>query len=277
MAVAGRVAIAMTVGGRATLLLSSRCSQIFPVCLRQVAASRSAWHPYSRRWLSVNTALHVAQSHESAPGFPEHGPADSVVDIFESSAKARWAEDAVNLSDLAPQGDLASLGLGGYSPSGLVQTALDMLHQTGLPWWSTIVVCTVVLRLLMFPLAVKMHANSARMNNIQPEIEKLQTKIKQHKQAGNEILAAQVMVELLQLYKKHNCNPFKMMLVPLVQIPVFISFFMALRGMSAVPVESMKMGGILWFTDLTVPDPFYILPILGVLSFMANLEVSVLR
>lgn len=45
------------------------------------------------------------------------------------------------------------------------------------------------------------------------------------------------------------------------QVPVFISFFIALREMTILPVPSMQSGGLAWFPDLTAPDPFYILPL----------------
>lgn len=51
-------------------------------------------------------------------------------------------------------------------------------------------------------------------------------------------------------------------------------FIVAIREMASVPIESMKTGGLLWFTDLTVPDPYYVLPLLSCLSFMATIEVS---
>lgn len=60
----------------------------------------------------------------------------------------------------------------------------------------------------------------------------------------------------------------------LLQAPVFISFFFALRGMANLPIESFKTGGMLWFTDLTVPDPFYILPLITSVSLFCTLEVS---
>ena len=44
--------------------------------------------------------------------------------------------------------------------------------------------------------------------------------------------------------------------------------------MAYAPVESMKAGGMLWFTDLTIPDPFYILPIVNSALFLTSLEVS---
>ena len=85
------------------------------------------------------------------------------------------------LSELPAQGDFASLGLGGYGPVGLLQSSLEYLHmQAHLPWWLAIVACTVALRVLMFPLIVRVQANAARLNNIQPQTEKLMEKIKRY-------------------------------------------------------------------------------------------------
>jgi YidC/Oxa1 family membrane protein insertase len=56
---------------------------------------------------------------------------------------------------------------------------------------------------------------------------------------------------------------------------VFISVFWGMRRMAQLPVESMKYGGILWFTDLTVPDPFYLLPILTASTLLTIVEVGV--
>ncbi|MEE6528517.1 hypothetical protein FKM82_030912, partial [Ascaphus truei] len=77
----------------------------------------------------------------------------------------------------------------------------------------------------------------------------------------------------LALYqKKHDVNPLRGFLVPLVQAPIFISFFVALRKMSYLPVPSMQSGGIWWFSDLTAADPFYILPVIVTFSMWAVLE-----
>ena len=46
-----------------------------------------------------------------------------------------------------------------------------------------------------------------------------------------------------------------------LQIPVFISVFLGLKGMTSLPLESMETGGLLWFTDLTLRDPYYALPL----------------
>jgi YidC/Oxa1 family membrane protein insertase len=58
------------------------------------------------------------------------------------------------------------------------------------------------------------------------------------------------------------------------QMPIFISFFVGLRRMANAPVESFHTGGMLWFTDLTVCDPYYILPVITSVTLWATVEVS---
>lgn len=50
------------------------------------------------------------------------------------------------------------------------------------------------------------------------------------------------------------------------QTPVFLSMFYGLGGIAKLPVESFKTGGMLWFPDLTIADPYYILPAISALS-----------
>ena len=59
----------------------------------------------------------------------------------------------------------------------------------------------------------------------------------------------------------------------LFQAPVFVSVFVGLRGMANLPVESMKEGGMLFFTDLTITQPFYALPLMTALTFWLTIEV----
>ena len=62
--------------------------------------------------------------------------------------------------------------------------------------------------------------------------------------------------------------------IHLPQAPLFISFFMGLRGMTNVPVESMRTGGIFWFTDLTVVDPYYLLPVITSATMWLTIELG---
>ena len=165
--------------------------------------------------------------------------------------------------------------VGGYSPVGLLQTALEFSHTSlHLPWWIAIASATVLIRLAIFPLAVNMQINAAKIANINPQAQELHTQLTHAKTAGDKKTEAELGMKILTLYQDNNCHPIKMFMMPLAQLPVFISFLMALRGMAQLPVESMKAGGILWFQDLTVPDPTFALPLIACATFLCNIEVN---
>jgi len=63
------------------------------------------------------------------------------------------------------------------------------------------------------------------------------------------------------------------MYVLLLQLPIFLSVFTGIREMAALPVVSMQSGGLLWFTDLTVPDPYFALPLLNAATLFVAVEV----
>ncbi|XP_013784150.1 mitochondrial inner membrane protein OXA1L-like [Limulus polyphemus] len=171
--------------------------------------------------------------------------------------------------------ELLNAGLGGWSPVGIIQHCLDYLHVSlNIPWWLSIVISTLVVRILMFPVAIKAQQNATKMNNHLPKMQMLQLKISEARKSGNSVEAAKYSNELMIFMKENKINPLKNMIVPLVQAPVFISFFMALRKMANLPLESMKTGGTLWFTDLTVPDPMYGLPIITCVTLSIIIEVG---
>lgn len=191
-----------------------------------------------------------------------------------------WPLDAAapTVTDvLAPTSELTltELGLGNGTPVGIVQNFLEFLHlEVGLPWWGAIVAGTIVARLLIFPVIVKGQREAAKLNNHMPEISRLTARMNEAKQSGNKFEFSKAYSELSLYQKKHDVNPLRGFLVPLVQAPVFISFFVALRKMAYLPVPSLQTGGLWWFLDLTAADPFYILPIGVTCSMWAILELG---
>ena len=125
----------------------------------------------------------------------------------------------------------------------------------------------------MFPLVVHLQKNAARISMAQPEIMTSTEKLQEFRKTGDNVGLAQEAVRMQAIYRKYGCHPLKLFTMPLVQMPVFISFFMALREMARAPVASMTTGGALWFSNLTVPDPFYVLPLVACVSFLVNIEV----
>lgn len=157
----------------------------------------------------------------------------------------------------------------------MVQNCMEYLHiGLDLPWWTCIMIGTVFVRTVIFPLVIMSQRNSAKMNNNLPQIQFLQTKLTEARQSGNAIEASRYTQEMVAFMKDKELNPFKNMLVPLAQAPLFISFFIGLRQMANAPVESMATGGLFWFVDLTVPDQFFLLPIITSFTMLATIEVG---
>lgn len=166
-----------------------------------------------------------------------------------------------------------AIGLGGWSPPGLVQSALEYLHVSlDIPWWGVIVCGTIVVRTLLFPLVIMAQRNAAKMGNNMPQMQAIQLKMTEARSTGNQFESARLAQEMYTFMKEKEISPFRSMLVPLAQAPIFISFFMGLRQMANAPVESMREGGLFWFVDLTMPDQFYLLPIIT----SATLYVTIL-
>lgn len=170
---------------------------------------------------------------------------------------------------------LSSVGLGGWSPTGLVQQCLELVHVYGdISWCASIAIVTVCFRLLVLPLTIKASANAAKLNNIRPQIEEIQAKMRELMNSQDSVASAALLAQMKQLYKENDCSPYKSILGPLVQLPMFVSFFFGIRGMAYLPVESFKTGGYLWFQDLTLYDPYFVLPFICSFSMLASIELG---
>ncbi len=124
-------------------------------------------------------------------------------------------------------------------------------------WGLAIIILTVLLRIILFPLNHKSLMAMKRMADLAPEIQKLQKKYKDDPQ--------KLQQEMMKLYAEHGANPMSGCLPILVQIPIFIALYNVLM----VDVE-LKNVPFLWIPDLSQHDPYYILPILMGLSMVAQ-------
>ena len=107
----------------------------------------------------------------------------------------------------------------------LLRHVLDWLHGTiGLPWAWSIVALTVIVRILLVPLAVKQIHSMQNLQRFAPQMKEIQQKYKNDKQKQNE--------ELMKFYREHKINPAASCLPLIAQIPVFISLYFALNTFS---------------------------------------------
>lgn len=133
---------------------------------------------------------------------------------------------------------------------------------------------TICVRTIILPLVIMSQRNAAKMSNNLPQIQCLQVKMTEARQAGNSVESARYAQEMMMFMKEKNLNPLKNMIVPLAQAPLFISFFIGLRQMANAPVESLRDGGLFWFMDLTMPDQYFLLPIITSATLYLTIEVG---
>uniref|UniRef100_A0A8C9SFD1 OXA1L mitochondrial inner membrane protein n=1 Tax=Scleropages formosus TaxID=113540 RepID=A0A8C9SFD1_SCLFO len=237
------------------------------------SSSQVTVEPVPTAATTLDTPSPIADSSASPNLLPDTAPIITQPVLEQAADTAPTALDV--LQGGGPELSLAELGLGSYTPVGLIQNILEFLHvDIGLPWWGAIVAGTILARCAVFPVIVKGQREAAKLNNVLPEMTKLSNRMNEAKMSGNKFEFSKSYSEMMLFQRKHDVNPLRGFLVPLVQAPVFISFFIALRKMAYLPVPSMQSGGIWWFPDLTAADPFYILPLAVTGTMFAILELG---
>lgn len=134
----------------------------------------------------------------------------------------------------------------------------DYTHNYGF----AIVILTVGIKLLFAPLQYKSYKSMKEMAVIQPKVLALQTKHKDDRDRLNK--------ELIKLYRDHKVNPVGGCLPMLLQMPVFVALFNILY----MTIDLRQAPFLLWVTDLSVPDPYYVLPILMGVTMMIQQKIT---
>lgn len=128
-----------------------------------------------------------------------------------------------------------------------------------------IIILTILIKVVLFPLSVKQMKSMKSMQMIQPEMQNLQKKYKKDKEKLNKAT--------MELYKEHNVNPAGGCLPLLIQMPILFALFSSLRS---YPFEPIEHATFFWINNLTNPDPLYILPVLVAIAtfFQSKLTAS---
>lgn len=172
-------------------------------------------------------------------------------------------------------GDLAALGLTGWTPAGFVRWTLEIINvATGLPWFWTIVAGSLFWKLVLVPISITSLQNSARLLPIQPEVVRLQKKMELIRvTGGSRHEGAKTAMEMRKLYKSAGVNILTSTLVPFIQLPITLGVFFGVRKMCDLPLPQLTASGLDILPDLTVADPYFILPAL--LCAVVNLQIHV--
>lgn len=146
--------------------------------------------------------------------------------------------------------------------ANIVQQVLTVLYNftesVGIPNLGlAIVIMTIIIKLIMYPLTQKQIKSTKAMMELQPKMKALQEKYKDDKQRLN--------MELANLYKTEGVNPLAGCLPLLIQMPIMIGIFYGIRDYNYAAHPEI-VTSFLWLKDISQADPTYILPVLSALT-----------
>lgn len=133
--------------------------------------------------------------------------------------------------------------------------ALDFFYHLVGNFGVSILIVTVIIKLLMFPLANKSYVSMSRMKKLQPDMERIRDRYKDDRMRQQK--------ELMELYKKEKINPLAGCLPIFIQIPVFFALYKVLY----VTIDMRHAPFFGWIQDLSAPDPTSIFNLFGLIPW----------
>ncbi|MES2365936.1 MAG: membrane protein insertase YidC [Pseudomonadota bacterium] len=139
---------------------------------------------------------------------------------------------------------------------------LQKIHHFVGNWGWSIVILTILIKLMFLPLSAKSYKSMALMRGLAPRLQRLKEQYGDDRQKLHQAM--------MELYKTEKINPLGGCLPVVVQIPVFISLYWTLLG----SVEMRQAPFILWIHDLSAPDPYYVLPIIMGITMLVQTRLN---
>jgi YidC/Oxa1 family membrane protein insertase len=167
-----------------------------------------------------------------------------------------------NLAPLAPNLE-KTLDYGMLSFfSEIIFWVMFHIHALVGNWGLAIILVTCLIKAIFYPLSAKSYRSMAKMRMLQPRVKRLQESYKDDKQALGK--------KMMEMYKSEKVNPLSGCLPMVIQIPIFISLYWVLLE----SVELRHAPFIFWIHDLSMKDPFYVLPVLMGISMFLQQKIS---
>ncbi len=139
---------------------------------------------------------------------------------------------------------------------------LNWIHKLVENWGVAIILLTVLIKLVFYPLSAAGYKSMAKMRKLAPRLQHLKERFGDDRQKLHE--------GMMKIYQEEKINPMGGCLPILVQIPVFIALYWVLMG----AVELRQAPFALWIQDLSKPDPFYVLPVIMAITSFIQVKLS---
>lgn len=147
---------------------------------------------------------------------------------------------------------------------GLHELVFKVIPNVNLSYGLTIILAIIIIKLVTLPLYIKQVKTTKILQKIQPELQKIQTKYKSDPQKQQQ--------QILQLYKDYKINPLSGCLPTFIQLPILLLFFQLFLRLPGLHENTISF---LWIPNLAAKDPYFILPILAVVTGFLQGKLSI--
>lgn len=149
----------------------------------------------------------------------------------------------------------------------------SIVTYTGLPWWLSISLLTVSIKVSNLPFLYLQFRSMAPLSTAMPNY-RLLFDVSKHSKVSPIKKLSCIYTSVKQINKAHNTKFIKSFAYGFIQIPQFLTFIWGVRALCARNQE-LVTGGVLWFNDLTQADPYMILPLVSMGLTYFNLQFGI--
>lgn len=132
---------------------------------------------------------------------------------------------------------------------------------------------SLLLRVVLLPLVIRGSDTSARLATIKPILEPVNQRMKAAKAARDTGEVREASREMKQIHRAANIKLWTVIISNISQGLLGFGSFRLLKNMATLPVPGLDEGGLLWFKDLTLSDPYFVMPILTGLGLHLTFKV----
>lgn len=221
----------------------------------------TAWVP-TQGQMRTNEALHISNNIYAVRSIQKIGTIEPGETKTVTSDLWVGPQDQKAMSELAPGLELVV----DYGWLTIIAKPLfkimTWIHTLLGNWGWTIVVLTMLIKLVFYPLSAASYRSMAKMKLVTPRMQALREQYKDDR--------AKLNAAMMEMYRNEKINPLGGCLPMLVQIPVFIALYWVLLG----SVEMRGAPWILWIQDLSARDPWFILPVFMMATMFLQIKLN---
>jgi len=234
-----------------------------------------------------NSNTFLSSQRLMSSSLPSDGQSSSNSDPFRSAEETFTSLPSFGSSPISPEKEAADSSISAAAeqiasfeptwwPSDQILVLLNWVNETsGLPSYAfTIGATTLAFRIVLFPIFLKGQKNASRMAHMQPELKVLKDNLDKMGDKIDQESQLKYARHTKALFRKYDCNPLMSIAAPLASAPVFMSMFFGLKNAPDYFPDLLATGGIAWFPDLTVADPYCVLPVLSAVTFLGMIETG---